>query len=116
MSQESQTVGSLIDVLLDLKKCKPETPAEASALLSTISVAEDAVQLALSFYGGVVHKGEVWWTYLPPRTSRLGRTLVHLESDKLPWPPRPKQLPEPKKPEPLSEKIAGFIPPREMDK
>lgn len=112
---EPTTVAALIRKLIANKRKEVNTPADADKLTKDIAEDEEAVQLALSTYGPISVDGKVYWTYLPPRVGRIGSSEVG-DGEQLHWPPmlcKQKELP---KAEPLPEKVAGFIPPRESDK
>jgi hypothetical protein len=104
----SKPLNVMIDEVIGKRLEKvPEDAAERADHLRRLTGLEDTLVVALSHTGPVVWYGRLWASSIPARTGPL--IEVHCQpADRLSWPP-----PEP---EPLTEKTAGFISERELDK
>jgi hypothetical protein len=104
----SKSLNFMIDEVISKRLEKvPEDEHQRASHLRQLTGLEEALVVALSHTGPVVWYGRLWAASIPARTGPL--IEVHCQpADRLSWPP-----PEP---EPLTEKTAGFISERELDK
>ncbi len=96
--KDCTTVGEIIDLWTHKTQTRPaknngDDEARQSHLLMETEC-EDVMLAAISYYGPVLWRGQIWWGRMPPRLLRVNHTGFGGFAGELPWPPRKTPLPD----------------------